>query len=89
MNGYVFHLWYIPLLPFAGFLINGILCRRLPKWLVTIVALLAPLAAFGVVLSAYASIYIRVASQYATCGPYHSPYISLPYVETSVQQKSG
>ncbi len=49
MNGYVFHLWYIPLLPFVGFLINGILCKRLPKWLVTTVALLAPLAAFGVV----------------------------------------
>ena len=49
MNGYL-HLWLIPLLPFAGFLINGILGRRLPKWLVTTVALLAPLASFGVVL---------------------------------------
>ena len=46
------HLWLIPLLPFAGFLINGILGRRLPKWIVTTVALLAPLAAFGVVLNA-------------------------------------
>ena len=46
------HLWYIPLLSFAGFLINGILGRRLPKWLVTTVALLAPLAAFGVVANA-------------------------------------
>ena len=36
------HLWLIPLLPFAGFLINGILGRRLPKSLVTTVALLAP-----------------------------------------------
>ncbi|MGB7986482.1 MAG: proton-conducting transporter membrane subunit, partial [Terracidiphilus sp.] len=43
------HLWMIPLLPFAGFLINGILGGRLPKWLVTSVALLAPFAAFGVV----------------------------------------
>jgi NADH-quinone oxidoreductase subunit L len=49
MNGYL-HLWLIPLLPFAGFLINGIFGRRLPKALVTTVALLAPLAAFGVVL---------------------------------------
>jgi len=48
MNG-SFQLWLIPALPFAGFLINGILGRRLPKWLVTIVALLAPLAAFGAV----------------------------------------
>jgi NADH-quinone oxidoreductase subunit L len=40
------------LLPFAGFLINGMLGRYLPKWLVTAIALLAPLGAFGVVLSA-------------------------------------
>jgi NADH-quinone oxidoreductase subunit L len=44
------HLWLIPLLPFAGFLVNGILGARLPKWLVTTVALLAPLGAFAVVL---------------------------------------
>jgi NADH-quinone oxidoreductase subunit L len=46
------HLWLIPLLPFAGFLINGLLGRRLPKALVTTVALLAPLAALCVVLNA-------------------------------------
>jgi NADH-quinone oxidoreductase subunit L len=51
MNAY-FHLRLIPLAPFAGFLINGILGRRLPKWLVTTVALIAPLAAFGLVLIA-------------------------------------
>ena len=51
MNAYL-HLWMIPLLPFAGFLINGILGRVMPKWFVTTVALLAPLAAFGVVLNA-------------------------------------
>ena len=50
MNGYLFHLWYIPLLPFAGFLLNGILGSRLPKWSVTTVGLLAPLASFLVVL---------------------------------------
>ena len=46
------HLWLIPLLPFAGFVINGILGRRLPKALVTAVALLAPLGVVGVVLNA-------------------------------------
>jgi NADH-quinone oxidoreductase subunit L len=51
MNGSL-HLWLIPLLPFAGFLINGLLGKRLPKALVTAVALLAPLGAFGVVLNA-------------------------------------
>jgi len=43
---YLFPLWLIPLLPFAGFLINGIVGRRLPKVLVTTVALLAPLGSF-------------------------------------------
>jgi NADH-quinone oxidoreductase subunit L len=34
------YLWYIPLLPFAGFLINGTVGRRLPRALVSAVALL-------------------------------------------------
>ena len=41
------HLWLIPVLPFIGFLLNGLLGRRLPKALVTTIALLftaAPLA---------------------------------------------
>jgi NADH-quinone oxidoreductase subunit L len=45
------HLWLIPLLPFAGFLINGILGARLPRWAVTTVGLLTPLCSFGIVLS--------------------------------------
>jgi NADH-quinone oxidoreductase subunit L len=76
------HLWLIPLLPFAGFLINGILGRRLPKWIVTTVALLAPLAAFGVVLNAAATIYIHVAPPCSPCGPPNWGYIYLPYIET-------
>jgi NADH-quinone oxidoreductase subunit L len=52
MNANLNHLWLIPLLPFVGFLINGILGRALPKWIVTTIALLAPLAAFAVVLNA-------------------------------------
>jgi NADH-quinone oxidoreductase subunit L len=48
MNGSL-HLWLIPLLPFAGFLINGLLGRRMPRPLVTAVALLAPLASFAIV----------------------------------------
>jgi len=70
MNGSL-HLWLIPLAPFAGFLFNGLLGRRLPKWLVTTVALLAPLAAFAVVFSA--------ASGLLGIG---STATSLPYAET-------
>jgi len=51
MNGSL-HLWLIPLLPFAGFVLNGLLGRKLPKALVTAIALLTPLGAFGVVLLA-------------------------------------
>ncbi len=41
-------LLWIPLLPFAGFLINNFGARRLPKKAVGAVASLAMLAAFGV-----------------------------------------
>jgi NADH-quinone oxidoreductase subunit L len=54
MNG-ALHLWLIPLLPFAGFVVNGTIGRKLPKALVTAVALLAPAASFAVVLAAVAS----------------------------------
>jgi NADH-quinone oxidoreductase subunit L len=54
------HLWLIPLLPFAGFLINGILGGRLPRWLVTLVGLLAPLGAFAVVLNDGILAYLHV-----------------------------
>ena len=74
-------LWLIPLAPFAGFLINGILGRRLPKWLVTTVALAAPLAAFSVVLEAAAGVF--------GAGPLQKllpqgllPPVSLPLTET-------
>ncbi|WP_158793851.1 NADH-quinone oxidoreductase subunit L [Granulicella sp. L60] len=35
------YLWLIPLLPFAGFLINGTVGRKLPRTLVTAIALIA------------------------------------------------
>ncbi len=73
----------IPLLPFAGFLINGILGRRLPKWLVTTVAILAPLAAFGIVLYAAAGVYLFTHIQCEpgcpVCGPCS---IFQPYVDS-------
>jgi NADH-quinone oxidoreductase subunit L len=66
MNGSL-HLWLIPLLPFAGFLFNGLLGRRLPKAIVSTVALLAPLASLAIVLNAVVA---------STVG------IALPYIET-------
>ncbi len=46
------HLWLIPVLPFIGFVLNGLLGRRLPKAIVSAVALLAPLGSFAVVILA-------------------------------------
>jgi NADH-quinone oxidoreductase subunit L len=66
MNGSL-HLWLIPLLPFAGFLFNGLLGRRLPKAIVSTVGLLAPLASLAVVLNAVIA---------STSG------VTLPYTET-------
>ncbi len=43
-------LWLLPLLPLAGFAINGISGRRMPKPVVSLVALLFPAAAFAQVL---------------------------------------
>ncbi len=44
------YLWLLPLFPLAGFAINGVLGRRLPKAIVSAVALLFPAAAFVQVL---------------------------------------
>ena len=42
-------LWYIPLLPFAGFILNGTIGRRLPRALVTAIALIATAIPAGLV----------------------------------------
>jgi NADH-quinone oxidoreductase subunit L len=64
------HLWLIPLLPFVGFLINGILGGKLPRWLVTTIGLMAPLASFAIVVSAARGL-LGIA-----------PAPALPYIET-------
>jgi len=70
MNGSL-DLLLIPVLPFAGFLLNGLLGRGLPKWLVSTIALLAPLGSFSVVLRAALAIW----------GVGSTP-LALPYTET-------
>src|SRR5258708_7401035 len=52
MNEPLLFLPLIPLVPFVGFLLNGLLGRRLPKALVSTIALVAPLISFLIVLHA-------------------------------------
>jgi NADH-quinone oxidoreductase subunit L len=52
MNGPSLYLPLIPLVPFVGFLLNGLLGRRLPKAVVSTIALVAPLISFVIVLHA-------------------------------------
>ena len=59
------HLWLIPLLPLIGFLLNGIFGRKLPKALVSTIALVSTAIPFAQVVD----IWFR----------FHS--ISLPYIE--------
>jgi NADH-quinone oxidoreductase subunit L len=66
------YLWLaaIPLLPFCGFLFNGIVGSRLPKGVVTTVALLAPLLSFALVVRDAIALYGG------------GPAFPSPYVET-------
>jgi len=50
MNGPLLYLPLIPLVPFVGFVLNGLLGRRLPKALVSTIALVAPLISFLIVV---------------------------------------
>jgi NADH-quinone oxidoreductase subunit L len=53
MNDSNLHLWLIPVLPFIGFLLNGLLGRRLPKAMVSTIALVFTAAPLLLVLHAY------------------------------------
>ncbi|MBI2900291.1 MAG: NADH-quinone oxidoreductase subunit L [Planctomycetes bacterium] len=46
-------LWLIPILPLAGFLINGLFGKRLPRVVVEAIAVLGPFASFGLALAAF------------------------------------
>jgi NADH-quinone oxidoreductase subunit L len=59
------HLWLIPLLPFAGFLANGLIGRRLPNPIVSLIALMSTGGSFLLALNAAA----------------HFSSLTLPYTE--------
>ena len=69
------YLWLIPLLPFAGFLINGTLGRRLPRALVSAVALMATAIPAGLVAWLWAT--MRAAGAPDSIALDSGPWISI------------
>ncbi len=59
------HLWLIPLLPFAGFLVNGLVGRKLPNPIVSLIALMTTGGSFLLALNIAA----------------HFSNLTLPYIE--------
>ena len=75
------HLWLLPLLPLAGFAINGILGSRLPKPLVSAVALVFPAAAFAQVLWIVAQVHQGLALPYLET--FATPWIAVSGFQSS------
>ncbi len=74
------HLWLIPLFPFLGFLLNGILGSRLPRRIVSAIGILAPLVSLIVVLSDFGATIIGAAASCPNCGQVTA--LALPAAET-------
>ena len=76
MNGNPFlHLWLIPLLPFIGFLLNGLLGRFLGKALVSTIALLFTAAPLALVLD--------IAFRFSALNVPYVERLAFPWIETS------
>jgi NADH-quinone oxidoreductase subunit L len=69
------HLWLIPLLPFLGFLLNGLLGRRLPNAVVSSIALLFTAAPLAVVTG--------IAFRFSTLTLPYVERLAIPWIQTS------
>ncbi|NUQ29865.1 MAG: NADH-quinone oxidoreductase subunit L [Acidobacteriaceae bacterium] len=69
------YLWWIPLLPFAGFLINGLVGRKFPRTVVAAIALLFTAVPFGLVL--------KLASTMSGGGPEQISLVGAPWISVS------
>jgi NADH-quinone oxidoreductase subunit L len=74
------HLWLIPLVPLAGFLVNGLLCRKAPKPVVTAVALigsLIPLLQVAAIVTKFSSLtlpHIENVGTWIAAGSFHADF---------------
>jgi len=76
MNGNTsLHLWLIPLLPFIGFLLNGLLGRRLPRALVSTIALVFTAAPLAMVTN--------IALRFSSLTVPHIEWFATPWIATS------
>jgi NADH-quinone oxidoreductase subunit L len=69
------HLWLIPLLPFLGFLLNGLLGRRLPNSVVSGIALLFTAAPLAMVTG--------IAFRFSTLTLPYVERLAIPWIQTS------
>ena len=76
MNGNTsLHLWLIPLLPFIGFLLNGLLGRHLPRALVSTIALVFTAAPLAMVTN--------IALRFSSLTVPHIEWFATPWIATS------
>ena len=76
MNGHSpLHLWLIPVLPFLGFLLNGLLGRRLPNAVVSAIALLFTAAPLALVLN--------IALHFSSLTLPHIEWFTTPWIATA------
>ncbi len=74
------HLWLIPIVPFAGFLVNGLVGRKFPKALVTAVALVAsviPLIQVATIVAGFSSLtlpHIENLGVWIRAGVFHADF---------------
>ena len=74
------HLWLIPIIPFAGFLVNGLVGRKFPKALVTAVALIAsviPLIQVATIAAKFSSLtlpHIENLGVWIRAGVFHADF---------------
>ena len=74
------HLWLIPLVPFAGFLANGLVGRKFPKALVTTVALIAaavPMIQVATIIARFSSLtlpHVENIGTWIRSGAFHADF---------------